>query len=181
MHLARARIVAVSLLHCQQGADLPFLGSQGQHGPTSPPRPGVPFPSTGAVLLLAGTKGKGRKPKGKPCLTLKTPEDREINCHHTKPTGGQQTVHPQLVPENHSKGVGKHDPRRSSAQVWLTFCQKAGKALLYTKLNKISFLILLSFISWPMLNYLNPSFITIPRLFFTQPLASHLAALNGLH
>lgn len=119
----------------------------------------------------------GRKPKGKPFLTLKTPEDTEISCHHTKPIGRQQTPHPQSVLENHSgisKEVDKHayaaqdSPHHetSSTQVWLTFCQKAGQALNYNKLNEISFLVLLSFFNWPMLNYLKPSFINLLRLFF---------------
>lgn len=72
-------------------------------------------------------------------------------------------------------------PKRSSAQVWLTLCQRAGQALLYTKLNEISFLALVSFINWPMLNYLKLSFINLPRLLFTRPLASHLTALNGVY
>lgn len=73
-----------------------FPGQSRTARPTSPPRPRTPFPSTGAVFLLAGTKGKGRKPKGKPFLTLKTPEDTELNCHHTKPTGRQQTPNQPL-------------------------------------------------------------------------------------
>ena len=111
MQLPRASTITISLPHSQRGADLPFLGSRGQHGPTSPPRPGTPLPSSRAVFLLAGNKGKGRKPKGKPFLTLKTPEDTEINCHHTKHTGRQQIPHPQPVRKNHSgisKGVSKH-------------------------------------------------------------------------
>lgn len=72
----------------------------------------------------------------------------------------------------------KTPPKRSSTQVWLALCQKAGQALCYTKLNEISFLVLLSFINWPMLNYLKSSFINLPRLFFTRPLASHLTTLN---
>lgn len=96
MHLPLASTIATSLPHHRRGADLPFLVSHEQHGPTSPPRPRTTFPSTGAVFLLAGTKGKGRKPKGKPFLTLKTPEDTELNCHHTKPTGRQQTPNQPL-------------------------------------------------------------------------------------
>lgn len=148
MHLPQASTIATSLPYHRRAADLPSLVSQDQHDPTSPPRPRTPFPSTGAVFLLAGTKGKGRKPKGKPFLTLKTPEDTELNCHHSKPTGRQQTPNRPLrttagLVRGWANMPTQHEtpPRRSSPQVWLTLCQKPGQALLYTKLNQISFLV----------------------------------------
>jgi len=59
--------------------------------------------------------------------------------------------------------------------------QEVGQTLLYIEPNEISCLVPLSFINWPVLNYLKPSFINLPWLFFTRPLASHLTTLNGLH
>jgi len=72
-----------------------LVSADGPHKPTQ--TSGAPS-QHGDLFLLAGTKEKGRKPKGRPFLTLKAPEDTEINCHHTKPTGRQPSSHPQPVP-----------------------------------------------------------------------------------
>lgn len=113
----------------------------------------------------------------------KTPKDTENNCHHTK--------HKSAIPSQSLRSTVRlvmgwanmptqHETPSQRGRSLLS-CQKAGQAQLHTKLNEISFLVLLSSISWPMLNYLKPSFINLPQLFFTQPLASHLTTLNGLH
>lgn len=106
----------------------------------------------------------GRKPKG----TLKTPKDTENNCHHTKhkaaiPSQCLRTIVRLVMGWADMPTQHETPSQRSSAS--LTSWQKAGQALLHTKLNEISFLVLLSSISWPMLNYLEPYFINLPQLF----------------
>lgn len=127
-----------------------FPRHHGHHGPTSPHRPETSFPS--------------RKPKG----TLKTPKDTENNCHHTQhksaiPNQPLRTTVRLVMGWANMPTQHETPSQRSSASP--TSCQKAGQAQLHTKLNEISFLVLLSFISWPMLNYLKPSFINLPQLF----------------
>lgn len=133
----------------------------------------LPCPST-ANCRAAGTAWTHEPTQTRDVLSW---QESKRNPKATKghreqsPPHQTQICHPQPVSENHCEILvmgwanmpTQHETpfQRSS----LTSCQKAGQALLHTKLNEISFLVLLSFFRWSMLNYLRPYFINLPQLF----------------